>query len=280
MRFRKALSAAAFAAAAMVLQAPASADPMSASTSDGANPFTDAPLLWSVTTDYAHFFQSSDTGIEYYGLTGTLKWQFADDLSLHVEGGYHHLDFVNSDGNDYTIGGSLIFERPSWHFGPTVGFQSAKSILGIANTINYGGFGEFYSGGNLALSAWGGGFHTDLTRWNGAYAGGNAEWYPLSPDLGFNAGINYTDVPSGVFPFHETDYAGGVEWRPVAGLPISIYTLYAYSAFSTHTHSNTIYVALKFYGGAGDAGAAATLLTKRYYAVDTSPLAQALVFRF
>lgn len=279
MRFRNTLSVVAIAWAFAFMQAPAIADAPPTPTSDSANPFADA-TLWSLTGDYAHFFQSSGGGINYFGLMGSLKWHFDDDLALHVEGGYHHLTFVNSDGNDYAIGASLILERPHWHFGPTVGFQSSQSILGTADTINYGGFGELYSGTSLAISGWGGGFHTDLTKWNGIYVGGSAEWYPLSSDLGFNGTINFTDVPGGGFPFHETDYVGGVEWRPVAGVPVSLYALYAYSGFSTHVHANTIYVALKFYGGAGDAGASAPLLMQRYYTVDVSPLAQGLVFKY
>lgn len=256
----------------------ACADSM-ATTTDSTNPFADA-TLWTLTGDYAHFFQSSGSGINYFGVMGSLKWPFVDDLALHVEGGYHHLTFVNSDGNDYAIGASLVFERPYWHFGPTFGFQSSQSLLGTANTFNYGGFGEFYSGTSLAISGLGGGFHTDLTKWDGVYVGGNVEWYPLSANLGLSGGMNFTYVPGGGFPFHETDYLGGIEWRPLAEAPVSLYAVYAYSGFSTHMHANTIYVALKFYGGAGEAGAAAPLLMQRYYTVDVSPLAQGLVFKY
>ena len=235
--------------------------------------------LWTLTTDYAHFFSSNLGGFDYYGATGTVKVPLDPGLALHFEGGYHHVTFTGGNANDVSAGGSLVFERTGWHFGPSFGFQSSMQKGLTANTYNYGGFAQFYAASDLALSGWGGGFHTGAFKWNGFYLAADAEWYP-TPDFSVDPEINFADVPSGVFPFRETDYIAAFEWRPVSDRQVSIYGAYAYTPFSNHSHANTIYVALKFYVGAGEHGASAPLLLQRYEAMDVSPIVQGLVFKY
>jgi hypothetical protein len=245
----------------------------------GYDPNVYATTLWTVSGDYAHFFSASLGGFDYYGPTATLKWNLDSDLALHFEGGYHHVTFTNGDANDFTAGSSLVLERQDWHFGPAFGFQSStqKSFTSTtANTLNYGGFAQYYANSSLAISGWGGGFHTDLYKWNGFYLSGDAEWYP-TPDFSVDPEISFIDVPGGAFPFRETDYIAGFEWRPITSAPVSIYAAYAYSTFSTRDHANTLYIALKFYSGGG---ASAPLLLQRYEAVDVSPIVEGLVFKY
>ena len=239
-------------------------------------------MLWTLTGDYAHFFSSDLGGFDYYGLTGTAKVPLDPDLALHFEGGYHHVTFTGGNANDFSAGGSIVFERQYWHFGPQFGFQSSiqnSAAPATADTFNYGGFAQFYANSSLALSAWGGGFHTDVFKWNGFYVAGDAEWYP-TPDFAVDPEVNFVDVPGGGFPFREADYIAAFEWRPVSDRQVSIYAAYAYSTFSTRDHASTIYVALKFYNGAGENGASAPLLLQRYEAVDVSPVVQGLIFKY
>jgi hypothetical protein len=248
------------------------------SNGTGYDPYADA-TLWTLTGDYAHFFSSSLGGFDYYGLTGTVKVPLSPDFALHFESGYHHVTFSGGPANDFAAGGSLVIERQDWHFGPAFGFQSSVGQTFTANTFNYGGFGQFYVNSSLAISAWGGGFHTDAFKWNGFYLTGDAEWYP-TPDFSIDPEINFIDVPGGAFPFRETDYIAAFEWRPMPDRQFSIYGAYAYTPFSDHSHANTIYIALKFYNGAGEHGASAPLLLQRYEAIDVSPIVQGLVFKY
>lgn len=229
--------------------------------------------------DYAHFMQSAGGSIDYGGATGILKWNFDPDVALHLEGGWHHVSFPTSDADDLSAGASLVFERESWHFGPALAVQSSLARNNNVNTFNYGGFAQYYTGLDMALSGWGGGLHTDAYRWNGFYLAGSAEWFP-APDLSLTGGSYFTDVPGGAFPFRETDVFAGVEWRPLPGVPVSLAATYGYSTFTTGTHANTIYLALKLYGGMGEAGAGAPLIAERYVAQDVSPIAPGLVFKF
>ena len=240
--------------------------------------FQNATTLFMLSADYAHFMSADLGGFDYYGATGTMKWNLEPDLALHFEGGYHHVTFSGGYANDVTAGASLIFESAQWHFGPAFGFQSSMSNTTTANTFNYGGFAQYYAGSNLALSGWGGGFHTDLYKWNGFYLTADAEWFPY-PDFSVVPEINFIDVPGGSFPFRETDYIAGFEWRPFPNTPVSIYAAYAYTPFSTHDHANTIYVALRFYPGTGNTDGA-PLLLQRYEAVDVSPIPTGLVFKY
>lgn len=235
--------------------------------------------LWTLTGDYAHFASSNLGGFDYYGASGTVKVHLDPGLSLHLEGGYHHVTFTNGNADDVSAGGSLVFERTGWHFGPSFGFQSSTQKGLTETTYNYGGFAQFYASSNLALSGWGGGFHTAPFKWNGFYLSADAEWYP-TPDFSIDPEINFTDVPGGPFPFRETDYIAAFEWRPVSDRQMSIYAAYAYTPFSNHSHANTIYIALKFYAGAGQNGASAPLLVQRYEAMDVSPIVQGLVFKY
>jgi len=252
-----------------------------AGSADASDPYADA-TLWTLSADYAHIFTSSIGGVDYYGPTGTVKLPLGSDFALHFEGSYHHVTFKGGDANDFAAGGSLVFEQQYWHFGPAFGFQSGvqKGLVSVtSDTYNYGGFAQFYANQSLALSAWGGGFHTSPYRWNGFYLAGDAEWYP-TPDFCIDPEINFIDVPGGAFHFRETDYIAAFEWRPISDRQFSIYAAYAYTPFSTHAHANTIYIALKFYNGAGENGASAPLLLQRYEAVDVSPLVEGLVFKY
>src|SRR5215469_14868903 len=65
--------------------------------------------LWTLTTDYAHFFSSNLGGFDYYGATGTVKVHLDPGLSLHLEGGYHHVTFTGNEANDVSAGGSVVF---------------------------------------------------------------------------------------------------------------------------------------------------------------------------
>jgi hypothetical protein len=273
--FGRAFICAAFALTVLLIGSPGAVAQTKVTPSD---PYANA-TLWTLTGDYAHFFQSSGSGIDYAGVAGSLKWSFDTDLALHFEGGYHHVTFAGGDANDVTAGASLVFERQYWHFGPALGLQSSIQKNSTTSTFNYGGFAQFYASSSLALSGWGGGFRTDAYDWNGLYLSGSAEWYPV-PDFAITGQVNFTDVPGGSFPFRETDLVAGIEWKPIADTPVSFYAAYAYSDFSTHDHANTIYFALKFYGGAGERGATAPLIVQRYESIDVSPIAQGLVFKY
>jgi len=267
---------------ALVLAAPKAVADQSAATSpipDPANdPYANA-TLWTLIGDYAHIFDSALGGADFYGLTGTVKVPLDSDLALHFEGGYHHVTFANGNANDFTAGGSLVLERQDWHFGPQFGFQASDGSNLTANTFNYGGFAQFYTHLNMAISGWAGGFHTDFYKWNGFYVGGDAEWYP-APDFAITPEINFVDSPGRPFPFREADYIQAFEWRPISDRQVSIYAAYAYTTFSTRDHANTIYIALKFYNGAGDNGSSAPLLLQRYEAIDVSPIVTGLAFKY
>src|SRR5438105_9950900 len=93
--FGRAFICAAFALTVLLMASPGSIAQTNATpslTNDDTDPYTNAKL-WTLTGDYAHFFQSSGSGIDYAGLAGSLKWSFSPDLAVHFEGGYHHVTF-------------------------------------------------------------------------------------------------------------------------------------------------------------------------------------------
>ena len=196
----------------------------------------------------AVIFGSSSFGLDGVAAMPTQPW-YQGNLDVTASGGQSYVGhFTTSTG---TVGGSYDMIAGPVRFGPAVGFQASSTDGFSSQTVNYGGYAQWFVTQRIDAFIKGGGFstHPDSGGW---YVGGSVRGY-VCPRFALNGGVDYTRY-NGLGGFHDTTFSVGAEYLFSQTTPVSIYAGYSYdtagydsgySSFSSH--ANEVYVGLKGY---------------------------------
>jgi hypothetical protein len=223
-----------------------------------------APVVASGDIDAGYSYSTADHGggsLSDWTIGGGAVLPLGSNWAVQGNVGYSNLSGSGvSEDNTYGIV-SAFYASGMGRIGASGGYTQLSASHITGDVTSYGGFGDWYAGNAVTLSARGGGISGTghggggSASFNGAYyLGGQVVGY-VTPDFALNGTVDYVKIPVSGVSIQDTAYRVGGEYMFSHSMPLAVSASYSYSSANVlgfTANANTFSVGLKYYfGGSG-----------------------------